>query len=119
MITGPDGTGPAGIAGPGGMVSVGPGAGVVVAAPGIGSVPGGVPVTGPDELPLLLVVLLDIELGSGKAAEVMSGAWARMVAAGTPSRADGVPSWATAHGMTAREQPRPSKIRFIDPPSGQ
>jgi hypothetical protein len=91
------------------MVSAGPGG----AAPGTGRVPGA------DADELSATVPFGIAFGIGKAAEVRSGAWARTVAAGRPSRADGGPSWAATHGTTAREQPRPNRIRFIDPPSGQ
>src|SRR4051812_14166001 len=88
MITGPDGTDPAG-----GMVNVGPNALGGVPAPGTGRVPGvepGVSVTAP----------LGMTLGMSKAAAgVTSGACARtVVAAGDPSRAAGDPSWAKAPG---------------------
>src|SRR5436190_11109716 len=114
IMTGPDGTGPTG--------------GMVKAGPGIGNVPGAA-----DDEPaepgagVSLIAPLGMTLGKSKAAAgVTSGAWARTVvtgrpsaAAGEPSRALGVPSWANAPGERTKEQPRPIRIRFIDPPSGQ
>jgi hypothetical protein len=115
MMTGPDGIAP-----DGGMVSVGPGGAGGIAGPGTGSVPGAEPDDEPVPPGVSDTEPFGIGLGIGKAAgEVTSGAWARAVATGRPRAAAGPPSWANAPGTAASMQPKPNRIRFIDPPSGQ
>src|SRR5262245_16526973 len=122
MMTGPLGIGPAG-----GIVNVGAGGTDGMAGPGTGKVVGPEPGDEPPLPGVSVKVPLGIGFGIGNAAgDVTSGAWPRAVATGAPSDADGsesraagTPSWAMIPGTETKVQPRPIRIRFIDPPSGQ